>query len=159
MALHKDLTGADLHEPKGIASAPVKSVYVADGAGSGTWTGQFAGAKILNEYWLSSYMQDISTLNNSAFFYVPIQSELFEIDAITTAILTTANSIVSIYVNGVLFPDTLTVLFTGSSVGMSTQKAITTVSTIAAGSVIEVRSNGGSDTTSPTYFTLGLRAK
>lgn len=37
MALHKDLTGADLHEPKGVASASSGQVYVADGAGSGSW--------------------------------------------------------------------------------------------------------------------------
>jgi len=38
MPLHKDLTGADIHEPKGIASAAAGRVYVADGAGSGAWT-------------------------------------------------------------------------------------------------------------------------
>ena len=37
MSLHKDLTGADLHEPKGIDSAASGDVYVADGAGSGVW--------------------------------------------------------------------------------------------------------------------------
>jgi len=35
---HRDLTGADLHEPKGVASAAADSVYAADGAGSGAWT-------------------------------------------------------------------------------------------------------------------------
>ena len=37
MALHKNLTGTDLHEPKGAAAASVGQVYVADGAGSGAW--------------------------------------------------------------------------------------------------------------------------
>lgn len=37
MALHKDLTGADLHEPKGVSSATLNQVYRADGAGSGSW--------------------------------------------------------------------------------------------------------------------------
>lgn len=35
---HKDLTGADLHEPKGAALAASGTVYVANGAGSGSWT-------------------------------------------------------------------------------------------------------------------------
>ena len=35
---HASLTGAELHEPKGVASAPAKTVYVANGAGSGSWT-------------------------------------------------------------------------------------------------------------------------
>lgn len=38
MSLHKDLTGADLHEPKGVSAATSGQVYMADGAGSGSWT-------------------------------------------------------------------------------------------------------------------------
>ena len=37
MAEHKDLTGSNLHEPKGIASANKNRVYVSDGSGSGAW--------------------------------------------------------------------------------------------------------------------------
>lgn len=35
--LHKNLTGADLHEPKGIEIASSDQVYVANGSGSGVW--------------------------------------------------------------------------------------------------------------------------
>jgi microcystin-dependent protein len=35
---HASLTGASLHEPKGVASAAANTVYAADGAGSGDWT-------------------------------------------------------------------------------------------------------------------------
>ena len=34
---HASLTGANLHEPKGVAAAAVDKVYVSDGAGSGAW--------------------------------------------------------------------------------------------------------------------------
>jgi len=34
---HKDITGADLHEPKGASSASAGEIFVADGAGSGSW--------------------------------------------------------------------------------------------------------------------------
>ena len=34
---HSTITGSDLHEPKGIASAGANKVYVADGAGSGSF--------------------------------------------------------------------------------------------------------------------------
>ena len=37
MPLHKDLTGAELHEPKGVESALSGTVYVANGSGSGSW--------------------------------------------------------------------------------------------------------------------------
>lgn len=35
---HSVLTGTDLHEPKGVATATSGQIYVADGAGSGTWS-------------------------------------------------------------------------------------------------------------------------
>lgn len=35
--LHSLLTGSDLHEPKGAATATVGQVYASDGAGSGVW--------------------------------------------------------------------------------------------------------------------------
>lgn len=34
---HSLLTGADLHEPKGIESATANQVYISNGSGSGTW--------------------------------------------------------------------------------------------------------------------------
>jgi hypothetical protein len=34
---HKNIIEADLHEPKGVSLANSKTVYVADGAGSGAW--------------------------------------------------------------------------------------------------------------------------
>jgi hypothetical protein len=34
---HANLTGANLHEPKGVATATVDQIYQADGAGSGSW--------------------------------------------------------------------------------------------------------------------------
>ena len=37
MAEHNTLTGSSLHEPKGVESAAVQTIYVADGAGSGDW--------------------------------------------------------------------------------------------------------------------------
>lgn len=38
MTVHKNLTGADLHEPKGADTALSGQVYVANGSGSGVWT-------------------------------------------------------------------------------------------------------------------------
>lgn len=35
---HKDLIDPEIHEPKGISMAAVKTVYVADGNGGGNWT-------------------------------------------------------------------------------------------------------------------------
>jgi hypothetical protein len=35
---HSTLTGASLHEPKGVAAQAASKVYISDGAGSGAWT-------------------------------------------------------------------------------------------------------------------------
>lgn len=40
---HKNLTGTDLHEPKGVADADADTVYVADGEGSGVWSAVATG--------------------------------------------------------------------------------------------------------------------
>ena len=37
MIQHKNIPDAQLHEPKGVATASVKRIYFADGAGSGEW--------------------------------------------------------------------------------------------------------------------------
>lgn len=34
---HKDITEANLHEPKGVSTASANKTYVSDGAGSGAW--------------------------------------------------------------------------------------------------------------------------
>lgn len=38
MSVHRNLTGADLHEPKGADTALSGQVYVANGTGGGVWT-------------------------------------------------------------------------------------------------------------------------
>src|SRR6476661_275023 len=147
MALHKDLTGAELHEPKGADAASDGDVYVADGAGSGSWQARYSGVLALNQYWLTGRMDDISAVNNRVYFVVPVQSEIVSLSAILDGAVTTGNATLSIYINGVLFTDTLVVPYAGSSAGtLATMNAIT-ANTIAAGSVVEVRSDGGSDTT------------
>ena len=46
MAEHNVITDPELHEPKGVSAAGSGQVYVADGAGSGTWTTLAAGTII-----------------------------------------------------------------------------------------------------------------
>lgn len=47
---HSALTGSELHEPKGVASATDQDVYVADGAGSGAWGRPFQqGSEVIGD--------------------------------------------------------------------------------------------------------------
>ncbi len=43
---HVALTGADLHEPKGVAAANDNEIYTADGAGGGAWINHVAYAEV-----------------------------------------------------------------------------------------------------------------
>lgn len=59
---HASLTGADLHEPKGVSTAASGTVYVANGTGSGTWTP--ASSVITNTSWTTGDVK--STFQASA---------------------------------------------------------------------------------------------
>ncbi len=158
MALHKDLTGAELHEPKGAATAASGSVYIANGSGSGAWVGRLSGIFNLNLYRMSGLINDVSTPNARAFIYVPVASQMTELAAILEGPLTVADSVLSIYVNGVLFADSLTLVQTGSSAGQLHRTNINTANSVAGGSVVEIRSNGASDSVAAANVHLGLRA-
>jgi microcystin-dependent protein len=80
MAAHKDLSGIDLHEPKGIEDATSGQYYAADGAGSGTWTSlpggivlpfgmvvDYAGSSAPS-LWLLCYGQAVSRTTYSDLF-------------------------------------------------------------------------------------------
>lgn len=159
MPLHKDLTGAELHEPKGIDSATSNEVYVSDGLGSGAWQDVYTGHLIRNKYWLTEQVPDISTANSKTWFFVDVQSEIVDLACILQNAITTANATLSIYINGVLFADSLIITQAGSTAGSTFKLNATTANTIPANSTIEIRSDGGSDTACIGYITLGLRAK
>lgn len=74
---HSTLTGSNLHEPKGVASATAGQVYIADGAGSGAWTASssaFPGqvsdfyTPVAPSGWLELDGSTISTTTYSALF-------------------------------------------------------------------------------------------
>ncbi len=158
MALHKDLTGAELHEPKGVASAASGTVYISTGTGTGAWTPIYNSIYALNKYWMTGTITDISTPSDKAYIYVPVKSEIFELAAILNGPLTTANAVLSIYINGVLFTDTLTVTQAGSAAGNVYQVNTATANSIPPNSVIEIRTNGASDTSAKAEVIVGLRA-
>lgn len=75
---HASMTGSELHEPKGADTANAGEVYIADGAGSGSWgsvgTSSFTGAiadfmlPIAPSGWLELDGSDISIVTYSALY-------------------------------------------------------------------------------------------
>ena len=116
MAKHSTLTGADLHEPKGVSSALSGNVYIADGAGSGAWdnlpasdvsvadaSSLFSGTdveSVLQEIYeapvfLHGVLADVST---ASFVMVPIpdDGEVSKITFTLGAAITAANATITV---------------------------------------------------------------
>jgi hypothetical protein len=162
MALHKNLTGSDLHEPKGVAAALSGQVYISNGAGTGVWTAKNADILNANLYTLTGYMADIGSAgapSGSVYFFIPQKSEIISFTSVVHAALVTADAVLSVYIDGVLFADSLTVPFTGSTAGQRNTKTAVTANTTPANSLVEIRSNGGPTTVVPADITFYMRTK
>lgn len=149
MAHHKDLTGTDLHEPKGVASATSGQAYLADGSGSGAWT-TLKGSYIA----LEVVIIDISTAGD---FYVvaPVGGVISRIDGVLGAAISGANSAVTFTIGGVsIDSSTMTVLQSGSAPGNQYVSTPSGHNTVVAGSLIKVSTDGASTGTAPFTVTL-----
>jgi hypothetical protein len=131
MALeHASLTGSQVHEPKGVQTAPSGTVYVSDGAGSGDWSDPLVSLYSKNLFQITERFDDLAA-PGSLYFNVPYKSKLKRLNVILYGTLDT-NTLLSIYIGGVLFADSLTLVAAGSSAGQRQHVVITTTNTIPA---------------------------
>lgn len=149
MAHHKDLTGTDLHEPKGASSASAGQVYVADGSGSGAWTA-VAAAQLA----LVAVVTDVSTAGD-VYIGAPCSGQITGIVGVLGAAITTADSNVTFHINGVsIDTSALVVAESGSSPGTEFDSTPSGHNTVVAGDVIKVSTDGGSTGTATFTVTL-----
>lgn len=160
MALHANLTGADLHEPKGAASASANTVYVADGAGSGTWEKitldslDTTSVQNPNTIYLEGVLADVST-GSSILIPAPdnctFESAVFHLGGA----ITVADSVLTLTRNdGASFGSTVTIAYTASAEGTAFTFTATTNKTITAPGYVKIATDGGSTTTMPLYCRL-----
>lgn len=110
---HASLTGSQLHEPKGASTATLGTVYVSDGAGSGSWasvgTSSFTGmivdfpTPIAPTGWLECDGSVVSTTTYSALYSVmtiQMSGTRISASAIITSLSSTANMKAGYYVFG-----------------------------------------------------------
>lgn len=131
---HSSLTGADLHEPKGVETANSEDVYVADGSGSGSWKGQ-------------SLLLDLKLTDISGPFdrYVPIPVACTVVQ-ITTALSAAigGSDLVLTFKNAAAASmGTITVTQSGSAPGDIDTLTPSSNNTFAANTAIEIEGNGG----------------
>lgn len=150
MVAHVDLTGADLHEPKGVASASSGQIYVADGSGSGTW--QTVGStslnassiKNVNKYKYAVRLDDVST-NSFVLVPVPEAATLTKCTAIIANAITVADATLT-FTNstGPVSLGTLTIAQSGSAEGSRFTFSPASNNSFTAGSYLKIASDGGS---------------
>lgn len=152
---HSGLTAANLHEPKGAATASANQVYLANGAGSGTWTSVQGG---LNQYVFTVHMQDASSATaalNSAYLAIPFACTVTQVYSVAFAAIATTDNVITVSNNAGSSMGTITVAFTGSAIGdVDTITTITTNNTFTAGQKLGIVSNSGSATVCPMTFTI-----
>jgi hypothetical protein len=144
---HALLTGSELHEPKGIETASLGEVYVADGSGSGSWnnigassfTGMIADFAwpVVQEGWLECDGSDVNTTTYAALYAaMTIQMAGTRISGnnVITSLSSTANMRVGYYVFGTGIPSGTTI----ATIDSSTQITLSTNATSSGTSTVVV---------------------
>ncbi len=173
MAEHADLTDPELHEPKGIAAASADTVYVADGAGTGTWqkvaVDQIDYADLTTE--LQADLDDASLEVNGKFFLhitiadistassviVPLRDNATFIGATSTlgGAITVADANIAFKNSaGASMGTAMVVAYTSSAKGDIDNFTATSNNVLVGPTWMEVETDGGSTTAMPLYLTL-----
>lgn len=161
MPAHSALTGADLHEPKGVEAAGTDTVYVADGVGSGAWEkitdDSIDSASIFNtnKHHIVVWLEDVSTADA---IHVPFSFD-GQVDKITSVLegaITVADATITVTDNGGNSMGTITIAYSGSAEGDIDTLTPTVNNTFTAGQRIKIATNGGSTDTQRIVFMIDV---
>ncbi len=134
---HSSLTGSDLHEPKGVATATNNSVYVANGSGSGTWQRR--------QHILIAHLEDVSSVG-TVYVPIPFAGNIIKIQTVLEGAITNADSTITINNSSGTTMGTITVAYTGSAAGDVDLVEPTSDNTTTDNDYITVSSDGSSTT-------------
>lgn len=131
---HSAIADADRHEPKGASTAASGSVYVSNGAASGSWAWQ---PQVLT--------LDIATLNTVGNYYIvfPYNSTINKIYSVIDATIATADKVLTASIDGVAVTNgVITITQSGSAAGDVDSCTPTAANTITAGTALKVAATG-----------------
>ena len=135
---HSTLTGSDLHEPKGIASANSGKIYIANGSGSGVWTSHH------NKVVLTTRIDNISSAS-SAWVVTPVAGTIAKVYSVISGAITGGAAILTPEIGGVAVAGgPITVAVSGSAAGVVDSYTPSSANTVTAGQAIEIQTDGGS---------------
>lgn len=155
---HSALTGSDLHEPKGAAAASSGTVYVADGAGSGSWQNPLTNVNNLNSFDMNGFIEDVSTAGSSVYFRVARDCTLTNIFVVETGAITVADAELTLSRDGIALAQTLSVPIAGSGDGVKLTLNLSPTYTFTEGQVLKIASNGASTDTMKLFLTCKFTA-
>lgn len=149
---HSALTGASLHEPKGASGASADTVYVSDGAGSGSWVKIDSGnidttsIKNVNKFFISKTLADISTAE-VVYIPVPLAGQIDKVVTVLQGAITAADATLTLKNSVGSSAGTITVAFSGSGIGDIDTLTPVSNNTFTADSYFTFETDGGSTTT------------
>lgn len=172
---HSAITDPQVHEPKGASTASANTVYVSNGAGSGTWqvltTDSLDFADIVTEiqadlddgtlditgrYWIYATIADISTASS---IIVPVirDSTVLSARGVLGGPITVANAEVTFTNAAAASMGTpLTVTFTGSAKGDGYTFTATGNNVLVGPTWFEIATDGGSTDAQPFTILIEL---
>ena len=132
---HSALSDPYLHEPKGASTATAGDVYVADGAGSGSWEDHRRSV-------VNLHIHDISVAEN---MYVPIPfgGTVSRVSSVIAGAITGADVVLTIKNSSAATMGTITITQAGSAAGDVDFTNPSTNNTTTDNDYILVQGNGG----------------
>jgi hypothetical protein len=173
---HDSITDPEIHEPKGASTASANEVYIADGAGSGSWNKigedqlvaaelyplveteiQSGGIDFDRDFWASVVILDVSTAQD-IYVPVPVSTTFLGATLVLGGAIATDDDVVSFRNAANLEVGTaVDVLNAGSAAGDIYSFTATTNNVLTAPTYIKISTDGASTGTVPLYITLRFR--
>ena len=179
MTVHKNLTGTDLHEPKGVAGAASGQTYHANGAGSGVWrkstpsdldfstiaNGQYvrvssgapAGVTLNNAnlIYLSCHLANAANAED-AYVVSPLDGEITTIWSVIYDACD-ADTVITPSIGGVsITGGSITITAAGSAAGDVDSAVPSANNDVLAGQAIRFLSDGGATNALPLMITVAI---
>lgn len=159
MGFHDELTGADLHEPKGADSASQFTIYTSDGNGSGDWTllstdnlgNSFHN---VNTIFLSGQVPDISTVGSSYLVPVPVNMVINQFYYTLANALSSGVGVLLVTNPGGGIVATALIPFAGTTEGTTGVINTSANNVVNAGDFIKVAAASGSAGTCKVSFVI-----
>ena len=144
---HSALTGSDLHEPKGVASATAGKVYISDGSGSGAWTS--AGEII------TGYIDDVSTIE-VVHVPMPFAGTISKVITVLEGAISNDDATITVKNDSAASMGTLTITQLDSAAGDVATLSPTVNNTVTANTFITVETDGESTSHKKLRFAVVL---